>query len=90
MSTLDRFSEWCRRNPRVAAVAACNLVLLLTGAIISTLAAVRIRESFELEQDARRAAEQAKLQTELRLQAALEEIGSLKRESRDMDGRRQE
>ncbi len=42
ISAVERLGRWCRRNPRVAGLAAAVLVLLVTVAIISTAFAVNL------------------------------------------------
>jgi serine/threonine protein kinase len=38
----ERLGRWCRRNPRLAGLAAASMVLLAAVAVVSTVAAVRI------------------------------------------------
>lgn len=44
---VERLRRWCRRNPRVAALAAAVLVSLLAGTIVSTYFGVRSRADAE-------------------------------------------
>jgi serine/threonine-protein kinase len=49
----ERFWRWCRRNPNVASLAAAVFLLLVSGVIGSTLAALRINSEKTLAEQAR-------------------------------------
>jgi serine/threonine-protein kinase len=61
VGSLERAWRWCRRNPRVAALAATVLVLLIAGTAISTTAAITIADERNQKEEERQAAEAARL-----------------------------
>jgi hypothetical protein len=79
----EQFWQWCRRNPKVAALAAGNVVLLVCAAVASTLAAVKINEDRRSAESGARRAQQEKLAVEHELEQALDEIRRLKQNPGD-------
>jgi len=64
VSAWERLVRWCRRNPRMAAMAAAVLFLLVTVAVGSTAAAIRISHEKAQTETARKAAHESYLAAE--------------------------
>ncbi len=60
VSRAERLWRWCKRNPRVAMLAASTLVLLLAGVIVSSVAAWTIAQERNQKELERQAAEAAR------------------------------
>jgi len=70
VSTPERVWRWCKRNPRVAALSASLLALLMAVAIGSTAAAITIAQERNAKELQRQAAEQARIAAETAQQLA--------------------